>query len=237
MFENYFQNLTFQDWNETIQSSSSIIRMQAIIQCVSFIDEAESVVAAIIPMLEDESAGVRTLAAWVLGNFGSKATTAIPKLVSLLDDSTDATCNITHFAIEALENIAPDVASHETNKRSLTKSKFSLLLDSCWCQDTRIDVVFPIVLIALQQSDFTSRMEALRILKLFGAESKPLLPTIVSSLDDKHYVVRVAAIQTIRSIGLQPNEIKQLLKPLLDDENRLVRVITKGVIEKQTSRE
>jgi HEAT repeat protein len=218
-------------WISQLDSPNSIVRMQAAASVPLCGGEAMSAVSALSSALQDESPGVRAVAAWALGCIGPPAGAAIQSLLNLVDDTS---CNVDFFVREALNRITPEMGIPIGGQRLTQGTSIpSRLADSLHQADqsTMSDMILPIVFTALHSSNPSDRVEGLRAMKSLGNDAQPLLPTIERLLHDKHYLVRLSGLLAMKGIGFPIEVIRRRLEPMIDDANDLVSTMAKEMIE------
>ena len=186
--------------------------------------EAAAVVAAnVVPMAafvlgtmlkKGRNARLRALAAVALGKMGPAAASALPQLITALEDE-DA--GMQAAASGALGKILPAVALK--NQRALVLAAAS----DAWCKiGPAAAGAVPQLIMALENKDPEVRAAASDALGKIGPAAADALPQLIAALEDTDARVRAAAAETFGKIGpAAVDALPQLIMVLKDTDARV----------------
>jgi HEAT repeat protein len=194
---------------------------------VSEASERKDVVSALVEALDDNEAIVRESAAWGLGELGSEASAATPKLTTTLQDEIK---NIRLYAAAALMKIdsankdaVPALATllkdNDSQIRMLAATALSDL-------GPKAESAVPGLIETLQDKDRATRWSAASALRRIGPGAKEAVPALVKSLGDGDSAFRFVVACALARIDPQNEAPVQTLAAALNDRQLYERVET-----------
>ena len=191
-------------------------------------ENLDAEIAQVITKLEDQDPQVRLEAFMAIrGEYGSRATAAIPTLIELLKAAPD---NQAHLQTrKALAAIGPAAESallellRSDNATWRERAVMSLLYMSIGPRKPLSAV--PELVIATTDEEYTVRRYSVETLGKIGPESKHVVPAITSALKDKDATVRHAAVRALAGIGPAASSATSSLLGLLQHDDISTRAI------------
>ncbi len=155
-------------------------------------------IEALIKVVKDRKAppNVRLFAIAAIGEIGADAKTAVPSLVTALQDSRP---EIRLKAIEALADIGASAKAAVPDLRTVLKDK---------------------------DSDDKVRQAAAKALGSIGINAKAAIPDLINALNDPSEAVRVQTVTALPNLGPDAKAAISELIPVLSDSSRSVRLST-----------
>jgi HEAT repeat protein len=206
-------------WIERIQHADSSERSRAVFELSRLGPKVKGVISALIGAIADEDFLVRSGAARALGEIGPEAFEAAPALVELLSDSEE---RIRNTAAEALAKIGPECLDLDDKlTEALNDPSVRVRVGvarALWSNERNVELVFPVLVGALQGPDPLGRANAALTLLEMGAEGREAGPTLRPLLKDKYEQVRFAAATALR--GLVPESQEPVSAILAERERR-----------------
>ncbi len=188
-------------------------------------------IEALIHVIKDrkEPQPVRLFAIAAIGEMGSDAKTAVPSLVSALQDSPLA---IRLKAIEALTEIGASAKAAVPELRSVLNNKDSdddlrqAAVKALGSIGASAKAAVPDLINALNDPSEAVRIQTINALPNLGAEAKAAIPELVPTLSDSSNEVRLAAIGALARFGQDAKPTVKALAQLLADPDRQIRLNT-----------
>jgi len=195
------------------------------------------VVSALIEGLGNDSPSTRWGAALALKEMGSRAASAVPTLVRLLEEDDDN--DVRRVAAEALG----DIGEQEEAVPALTQA----LEDKYW-RVRRAAVralvkigphsdVVPGLAQAMSDTDPRVRSAAAQALGDVGTRATEAVPPLVQALEDDSGIVREAAVLALKGIDPRPEDVVPGLIEALDDEYGFVREAARSALTEITEQD
>ena len=196
---------------------------------------ASALVATSVRDLNDKSARVRRDSAIALHNIGAEASSAVPKLISMLSAERDP--DVREHVVRAIgtaggqspEAVPPLIQVLQHDRDDSVRGSAARSLGR---MGMLADLSVPALVAALSDEAGGVRVEAAAALgaKAFAASAPAIVPALAAALTDKESDVRKSAGQALGKLG--PNAIAALpvLRKLLVDSDSANRLLAAGII-------
>lgn len=196
-------------------------------------DERNTMVQLLIPVLDDEDANTRALAAQSLQLFGTEAKPALPKLVSRLGDSLASRTPTTVVAFEgvwvsmskAIAAIGPEAIPALKDALPGSNQVEYYGISAAFSEmGTDAQSVAPVYIDILRNGPRERLWAATYTLSKLGNAALPAIPDYVANLDDENFNIQVISCRALAELGRS----SQVAVP------RLITLMENGILSSRT---